>query len=263
MNEIIEDLDLKIRHQSIKKLDKIDILIAGCGTGQQVVSVCSRYRNSNILAIDLSLNSLAYAKRKTSELGYNNVEFMLIDILDLAMLNKKFDLIESCGVLHHMEDPIKGWQVLEKCLHPEGLMKIGLYSDIARRYIKDVREHIAIKNIPLNFKNIKSFREEIKNSQERHNKNIFEQCDAYTLSNFRDLLFHVQEHRFKISQIEKSLKELNLEFSGFEIGKEVFNKFKSINFDREDVYNLKKWEVFEERYPDTFIGMYQFYCQKS
>ena len=262
-NEIIEDLDLKIRHQSIKKLDKINILIAGCGTGQQVVSVCSRYRNSNILAIDLSLNSLAYAKRKTSELGYNNVEFMLIDILDLAMLNKKFDLIESCGVLHHMEDPIKGWQVLEKCLHPEGLMKIGLYSDIARRYIKDVREHIAIKNIPLNFKNIKSFREEIKNSQERHNKNIFEQCDAFTLSNFRDLLFHVQEHRFKISQIEKSLKELNLEFSGFEIGKEVFNKFKSINFDREDVYNLKKWEVFEERYPDTFIGMYQFYCQKS
>ena len=37
---------------------------------------------------------------------------MQADILDLAKLNKRFDIIESVGVLHHMENPMAGWKVL-------------------------------------------------------------------------------------------------------------------------------------------------------
>ena len=49
------------------------------------------------------------------------------------MLNKKFDIIESAGVLHHMADPVAGWRTLTNCLKPNGLMKIGLYSNLARQ----------------------------------------------------------------------------------------------------------------------------------
>ena len=44
------------------------VLIAGCGTGKQILQAL-KYENSVITAIDLSLSSLAYAKRKLDELG--------------------------------------------------------------------------------------------------------------------------------------------------------------------------------------------------
>jgi hypothetical protein len=34
----------------------------------------------------------------------------------------------------------------------------------------------------------------------------------------RDLLFHVQEHRFSLPQIGATLEELGLDFVGFEFG---------------------------------------------
>ena len=103
-------------------------MIAGCGTGNHSI-IATRYKNANILAVDLSLSSLAYAKRKTEELGYKNIEYLHADILDLNKLNKKFDVIESSGVLHHMKDPIAGLKVLVDILEPHGFLKLGLYSE--------------------------------------------------------------------------------------------------------------------------------------
>ena len=48
---------------------ELDILVAGCGTGQHAVLVAQIFPNARVLAIDLSLPSLAYARRKTRELG--------------------------------------------------------------------------------------------------------------------------------------------------------------------------------------------------
>ena len=41
--------------------------------------------------------------------------------------------------------------------------------------------------------------------------------DFWTLEGCRDLLHPVQEHRFTITQIEKSVEELGLEILGFEV----------------------------------------------
>ena len=77
--------------------------------------------------MDLSLASLAYAKRKTTELEITNIEYLQADILKLDQLEQKFDIIESAGVLHHMDEPMAGWRVLTDLLKPGGLMMIGLY----------------------------------------------------------------------------------------------------------------------------------------
>ena len=128
--------------------NKPDVLVAGCGTGQHALDTASRFLNCNVLAVDLSLSSLSYAMRKTQELGVTNIEYMQGDILKLNQLERKFDIIESEGVLHHMDDPLAGWKVLVDRLRSDGLMKIGLYSDIARqRIIMKSRRHIAKKNI--------------------------------------------------------------------------------------------------------------------
>ena len=90
---------------------KPQILVAGCGTGQHSIATANKFKNSCITAIDLSLNSLGYAKLKTEQLGITNIEYLQADILDLDLLNKDFDVIESVGVLHHMADPVAGWKV--------------------------------------------------------------------------------------------------------------------------------------------------------
>ena len=131
ISKIVEGVKLKLHSDKITEVEKPEILIAGCGTGQHSIGTASRFKDSKVLAIDLSLSSLAYAKRKTEELGVENIEYMQADILDLGKLERQFDIVESAGVLHHMDDPEAGWKVLTDCLKPGGLMKIGLYSELA------------------------------------------------------------------------------------------------------------------------------------
>ena len=129
------DVNYQIRPNMInleKKSGKIKILLAGCGTGKHLISI-GKYANSNILAIDLSLASLAYAKRKVDEFNYNNIQFLHSDILELENLDQKFDIIESAGTLHHMEKPNDGLKCLLKVLKPNGLLRLGLYSELARK----------------------------------------------------------------------------------------------------------------------------------
>ena len=93
--EAINELKLKIFDQTIYKVDKPRILIAGCGTGQHSITTAARFKNSELLAIDLSLSSLAYAKRKSTELAIENITYMQADILTLHKLQEQFDIIES------------------------------------------------------------------------------------------------------------------------------------------------------------------------
>ena len=98
------------------------ILIAGCGTGQHSIGAASRFSKCDVTAVDLSLSSLAYAKRKTDEFGFTNIDYLQADILNLRKMDKEFDIIESAGVLHHMDEPMAGWNVLVDLLKPDGLM---------------------------------------------------------------------------------------------------------------------------------------------
>lgn len=97
-----------------------EILVAGCGTGMHALYVASRYSNANVVAVDLSSNSLSYAKRKTVELGFSNIEYVQGDLMALAELGRSFDLIECVGVLHHLGDPLAGWRILVDLLRPGG-----------------------------------------------------------------------------------------------------------------------------------------------
>ena len=103
--------------------------------------------NCNVLSMDLSLTSLSYAIRKTRELGITNIEYMQGDILKIDQLGRLFDIIESVGILHHMDDPLTGWKVLVDRLRSGGLMKAGLYNNLARQYIVKAHKHVAKKDI--------------------------------------------------------------------------------------------------------------------
>ena len=259
--QLIKQLNLRIFDNVANDRPAPNILIAGCGTGQQSIETASRLKDCNVLAVDLSLSSLAYAKRKTEDLSVKNIDYMQADILNLGKLNKKFDIIESSGVLHHMDEPITGWRVLNDCLESGGLMRIGLYSELARQYIVKMQEEIGQSGIGSSDNAIKLFRTDVINSDKTHHERILTFEDFYSLSTYRDLLFHVQEHLFTIPQIKDCLSELGLKFCGFEGDKTVLD-FKLMNTGTDDPYDLDKWNSYEQVNPHAFAGMYQFWCQK-
>ena len=259
--QLATEKKLRFVNNAIKNVTAPNILIAGCGTGQHSIGAASNFQNAQILAVDLSLSSLAYAKRKTRELGIENIDYIQADILDLNKLDKQFDIIESVGVLHHMGDPMAGWRALTDCLKQGGVMKVGLYSELARRPIIEIRNFLSQSGIPSSIVEMRAFRKKIINS-DRMSREIAENwSDFYSLSELRDLLFHVQEHRFTIPQIKNCLKELGLEFCGFERGNVVDNFEHHYNA-KDALYNLDKWQAYENAHHRAFLSMYQFWCQK-
>ena len=243
-----------------------EILVAGCGTGQHALGTASRFSNARVLAIDLSLSSLSYAKRKTQELGISNIDYAQADIMELGTLGRQFDVIESIGVLHHLGDPVAGWRVLVDLLRPGGLMKIGLYSESARQHIVAGRSFIAGKGYTTTLEDIRRCRDDmIAIGEDGNNKmaKITRGLSFFSVSEFRDLLFHVQEHRFTLPEIDEALQALKLKFLGFEMRHEdVLKAFKGSHPDQETLTSLSRWHEFELETPDAFRGMYQFWCKK-
>ena len=257
LNNAIRPNKINANNQNIAQ----NVLIAGCGTGQQLVYKTS-YENSNIVAIDLSLSSLAFAKRKMQELKHNNIEFLQGDILSLNSLNKKFDVIECVGVLHHLKDPEYGLRILLDNLEPNGYLKLGLYSEYARKHIIALREFVKINNFKSNINDIRKFRELAKNNKEDIFQKVNFNYDFYSTSSLRDLIFHVQEHRYTLPKISNLLKKFDLEFLGF-TNSTIKKEYSKIY--PQDIKNtsIENWNDFEINNQDIFREMYQFWVRKK
>jgi tetratricopeptide (TPR) repeat protein/SAM-dependent methyltransferase len=241
----------------------IELLIAGCGTGQHPTETARRFPAAKVLAIDLSLSSLAYAVRKTRELGLTNVEYGQADILELASIGRTFDVIESSGVLHHLSDPLAGLRVLASILKPDGFLRLGLYSELARQDVVQGRAFIADRGYGGTAAEIRECRQELMSAAAGSPlRALAEHVDFFSTSTCRDLLFHVQEHRLTLPQLDEALRDAGLEFLGFELDAAVIRAFRARFPRQEDLVSLTCWHAFETENPRTFVGMYQFWTQK-
>ena len=198
------------------KTGSLDILIAGCGTGQHAILTTQQFEGARTLAIDLSRASLAYAAAKTREFGIEGIDYAHADIMRLGSLEQRFDLIESVGVLHHLADPWAGWRLLKSLLRPGGFMRIALYSEAARWGVVDARGRIAQEGYGTTAAEIRRFRTAVMQRNDEAARNIMRFNDFYSTSECRDLLFHTQEHRMTLTQIKDFLAEQRLQFIGFE-----------------------------------------------
>ena len=146
-------------------------------------------------------------------------------------------------------------------------MKIGLYSETARQDIINGHSLIAEKGYTTSAEDIRRCRQDFITMVQDGNPTMAKICnyrDFFSLSECRDALFHVQEHRFTLPQIEEALKSLHLKFLGFEMRDQRARKrFKEFHPNSNALTSLSLWHKFELGNPDTFGSMYQFWCQKS
>ena len=261
ITDICDEINLKLSSENIRKVSKPALLIAGCGTGQHSIETALRFSNCQVDAVDLSLASLCYAVRKSNELGIDNLKYLQADILDIHDCGKQFDIIETVGVLHHMDEPMAGWSVLSNLLKPGGLMKVGLYSKLGRSHIRKIRNRIAALEIRATNADIRSFRSSLIKLCKKEDQKLIKTGDFFSLSALRDAIFHVQEHCFTIPEIQDCLNKLELKFCGFE-DQRLIARFKKVYGKAADIHDLELWHKLEKKEPDTFEAMYQFWCQK-
>lgn len=256
------------------------VLVAGCGTGQHAVQVAQRYRDAQVLAVDLSLTSLAYAQRMTEQLNRQRpttdalrICYAQADILQLGTLQDRYDLIESAGVLHHLHDPLAGWRVLRGLLQPRGLMFVALYSELARRDVVAARQHLADQGWTgsvASDDDIRACRQALMQGDGQSGgqgdgaakfQHLMATRDFHSTSACRDLLFHVQEQRYTLPRLKQELAALGLRFLGFEIDAVTAAAYTQRFPEDTERTNLDHWHVFETEHPGTFERMYALWAQ--
>ncbi|MEP7275321.1 MAG: tetratricopeptide repeat protein [Betaproteobacteria bacterium] len=241
----------------------VDLLIAGCGTGQHVVETARRFPRARIVALDLSRTSLAYATRKAREVGIANVEFAQGDLLGLAATGKTFDVIEAAGVLHHLAEPGAGWRSLAAALRPGGFMLAAIYGERARDVIVAGRDYATAHGYASTASDIRRFRQDALSAPaDSQLSRLASYRDFHSTSECRDMLFHVEEHRTTLPAIKARLTDLGLRFVGFQVPPAIAAEYARRRPDDVARTNLDAWHAFETAVPAAFAGMYEFWVQR-
>lgn len=247
----------------IPKIEGPRILIAGCGTGLQTMRVVSTYAGASILAVDISRPSIAYGVRKLEEYGVQNVEHRRANILDLGALTERFDLIESYGVIHHMEDPAAALRVLSGLLKSKGLIYLGLYSQIGRRSVVRAREIASEQGFAGDPGGIREARRALMRMEDEAVAPLLSPAsDFWTASDTRDLILHVQEHRLSLPEIGAMLRSCGLDFLGLGMRPADRNLFRSEAPEKSAPRSIDALHAFEQRHPEVFGDTYKIWARK-
>jgi SAM-dependent methyltransferase/tetratricopeptide (TPR) repeat protein len=242
-----------------------DVLIAGCGTGQQALQAASAYGpHARLLATDLSRTSLGFARVIADRHGITNVQFLQGDILDCGLLGRQFDVIECVGVLHHMADWRAGWRALLGQLKPGGLIHVGLYSAVSRRGLRALRDEPGYPGPGCTDDAARAWRRDLLlRDDAAPGGDLKVSRDFYNLSAFRDLVLHESEAHVTAEEIELFLTDNALMFRGFTLPGQVMGDFLAATPGAKAPGTLSEWAAFERVHPRTFDGMYRFWVERQ
>lgn len=237
-----------------KNFNNFRVLVAGCGIGGDVVSLgflLKEYKGSNILAIDISPESLRITKERIKLYNLDNIEVREMSLLDI---NPKdfgyFDFIVCIGVLHHLEYPQSGLNKLRQVLKPDGGMYIMVYGEIGRTGVYQMQDLLNMVN-----KNTNSFANKIINF-----KNIYSILPSSNLlkktenvihdhntgdNGIVDELLNLQDRAYTVSELYKFVKSVGMNIVEFSPMDRYKYKFSIPNIDYKNISEIEKYSINE------------------
>jgi ubiquinone/menaquinone biosynthesis C-methylase UbiE len=110
------------------------ILDAACGTGFLTLALAQANPSSKVIGIDISEESIKWARRRLDYHGYQNVEFYVMPLEELPRLGLFFDFIHCNDTLSLLPDPVEGLRAMRAVLAPQGVIHGNLHSIYQRHY---------------------------------------------------------------------------------------------------------------------------------
>jgi len=239
------------------------VLVVGAGTGQHPLTTATTFSDVHVTGIDLSSASLGRAVRYAQRWGIDNVRFAVADLLGLD-LPERFDVVESVGVLHHLDDPSVVLSLLVGHLRQGGWMRLGVYSETARTDVVAARALLSAHNIEPTDRGIREARALLMGLPPEHPAHsVVWSPDFYSLSGCRDLVLPAKEHRFTLPSLADWLDTAGLRFIGFENPVPgALHTYRQRFPDDPSCSRLDLWHQLEEERPRLFAGMYVFWCKR-
>lgn len=261
------EFDVEINKSSNFDFTKdIKVLNAGCGTGSEALKSRVLFPQAKVTAIDLSKSSLAYAKRITTQiLGSPCIEFIHGDLLNLSMLNEKYDVIFSSGVLHHMQDPEEGLKSLLSVLSTNGRMNLAFYARHARNYLlEEAWQYVQKNSLTQSKDDVRKFRAAVINApNDNPMQRIKTLRDFFKTSECVDLAFHVQETSYTLPELQSMLAHNKLEIMKMAIPSAMKLAYRKQHPEDIHFMDLDKIYSFEQKNPLIFTGMYRFWVKRT
>ena len=241
-----------------------DVLIAGCGTGQHAVQSAIGYGpNANVLAIDLSARSLAYATRMAELYEATNLRFEQADLMAPDPAGRWFHVIECVGALRHLADPFAGWRALLGRLRPDGIMLVGLYSEVSRRPLNRLRAEPDYPGAGCDDQAARAYRARLmaRDATEQV-AGISQSGQGFTLSEFRDHVLPELERPVTLAEIDGFLSGNGLAARQVIVSASHMTEFRKSYPDPAARLDLNIWSEFERKHPNVFDGMIRLWCER-
>ena len=184
------------------------ILIAGCGTfAPYPCSVANP--TANITALDLSERSLNRARLHCLLHGRTNIVYRCGDLLDGSSIAGPYGMIDSFGVLHHLNDPVAGLKILAKHLLPGGIIRIMLYSRYARQEEEAIRHALRLLGIRTPHEVRKLSKKARPGSRLARYMAVAD--EATTDAGIADALLHPRVHTYRVDEMLEIVAQAGLQ----------------------------------------------------
>lgn len=103
------------------------ILDVGCGIGGTSRYLAKRFPDAEVIGITISAKQVERATQLAKEQGVGNVQFQLVDALDMSFEDNQFDLVWGCESGEHMPDKKKYVEEMTRVLAPNGHLAIATW----------------------------------------------------------------------------------------------------------------------------------------
>lgn len=172
--------------------------VAGCGT---ISPLMFGRRNWNVFidASDLSERSIRILKSRLLIFGIHNVHAVCSDLRTGAPHPIRYDAIDAYGVLHHLEDPNEGLQILSESLRTGGVLRLMVYRTEVRGRIEELRAQILEMDKRPSMKELRDL---------IRKEGLLDEPEFQTSSGIADALLHPQVETFRLEQLEEMLSRL-------------------------------------------------------
>ncbi|MDA0228786.1 MAG: methyltransferase [Proteobacteria bacterium] len=200
------------------------VLIAGGGTGDATIMLASQLRaraiDAEIIHIDISTASLDIARDRAAARRLDSIKFLQASLTDLAPLGlEKFDYIDCCGVLHHLESPAEVLRELANALKPGGGIGLMLYGRLGRTGVYEAQSLLRLlADDPLDQARIDSARALLSDLPPTNwllrNSHVGDHQNAGDAGIY-DLLLHRRDRAYLVDEIFALAAEADLRITGF------------------------------------------------
>jgi 2-polyprenyl-3-methyl-5-hydroxy-6-metoxy-1,4-benzoquinol methylase len=207
-------------YYAIQKKEKIDILVAGCGSNQ-AAKMAFTHPNARVVGIDMSQASLAHEHLLKEKHQLNNLTLHPLDLHDVTELketpDQQFDFILCSGVLHHLPDPLSGLNALKKVLRPNGVMCVMGYGLYGRMGLYSLQEAFRLLELGQEPSDIDMVRSILSSLPTHHpvQPMLKNNLDVAFDAGLVDMFLHPMDHGFRVVDCLQWVQDVGMVFQGW------------------------------------------------